>query len=319
MWQTLVANMENVRAMVWKQWIRDLVMREAKQRLATQAMDTVTDASTESLALDATVDVAVVVNESAEAGSILDRMTSVFKIHSQEFRLYRGSLEGRRVILAQVGGDSKLAARVTQSVIGAHQPQWVIAAGFSVGLQPRLKQQDLFIASRIIDVHGAGLKIDVDDSAAKNNAFQLGTVLTVDHLPVDENRRRMLGDTHQADVADTTSLGIAEACRDAGVCCLVIRIVRDHLEDATPNEIQHSTRQTSFSAKIGSLVGGTLRRPGTARDWFRHKQDALRSADCLADFLKMVICRWLPLRPPAESVQTQTPPEESARGKDSEP
>ena len=305
--------------MVWKSWLRSLVMREAKQRLASGSLDTVTSELKAATSLEAAVDVALIVNESAEAGSMLDRMTGVLKIHSQECRLYRGLCEGRHVLVAQVSGDAARASRVTQSVIRAHRPQWVIAAGFAVPLKSQLKEQDLLMASRLIDTLGRCLKIDLDESAANTGAFQCGTVLTLDQIPTTESQRRSLGDTHGADAADTTSLGIAEACRDAGVCCLAIRIVRENLEESPPREIQHSSKQNSVSARLGSLVGGTLRRPSTVRDWFQHKQSALNSADHLAEFLKGVICHWLPLRPREESSGSSeasaesTPPPERDR------
>ena len=261
--------------------------------------------------MDAAVDVALIVNESVEAGSMLDLMTGVLKIHSQEFRLYRGLCEGRHVLVAQVSGGAARASRVTQSVIRAHRPEWVIATGFAIPLKSQLKGQDLLMASRLVDTQGRCLKIDVDESAANTGAFQCGTLLTLDQLPATENQRRSLGDTHGADAADTTSLGIAEACRDAGVCCLVVRIVRENMEESPPREIQHSRRQNSVSARLGSLVGGTLRRPGTVRDWFQHKQAALNSADHLATFLKGVIGHRLPLRPREESFNASEPSAES--------
>ena len=105
-------------------------------------------------------------------------------------------------------------------------------------------------------------------------------------------------------------MGIAQTCCEFGVPCLVIRIVRECLGDQTPREIQHSIAQSSFSGRLGSLIGGTFRRPGTARDWLHSKQVALCCGDRLADFLKLVIFRWLPhastpdgLNPPGKIVE----------------
>jgi len=292
---------EKVFSMVWKQWIRSLLVRQAKEQLAARAVDAVSDSTEGTSEPDASIDVAIVVNQTAEAGSLLDRLTGVLRIHPQDFQLYRGDLDGRRVMIAQVEGGSPVAARVTKAMIQAHHPRWVIAAGFSVALTADFRQDELIIGSHVMDTKGGRLKIDIQNTSQQDSFFKVGTVLTCERRPKDQNTRRALAASHHADVADTTSMGIAQACCEAGVPCLVIRIVRERLEDQIPREIQHSSQQASFSGRLGSLIGGTLRRPGTARDWLHSKQTALCCADSLADFLKIVISRWLPPPPVAEA------------------
>ena len=280
--------------MVWKQWIRSFLVQQAKEQLASRAMNAQADSADVTTETDASVDVLIVVNEAAEAGSVLDRLTGVFRIHPQDFQLFRGNLDGRRVLVAQVEGDVSAAAHVTKAVIQAHRPRWVIAAGFSVALKPEFGQDELIIASHVTDEKGQRLKIEIQDSPQQKEFFRVGTVLTCGHIPEDKKARVALATAHHADVADGTSMGIAQTCCAAGIPCLVIRIVRKRLEDQTPREIQHSSQQASLSGRIGSLIGGTFRRPGTARDWLHGKQAALGCADSLADFLKAVVCRWLP-------------------------
>ena len=285
--------------MVWKQWLQHFLLQQAKEQVASRAMDAATPASPPAAETNA-VDVAIVIGEKAQTGSLLDCLTDVFRIHAQDFQLYRGNLGERRVLIAQVPGDAITAAGATKALIQAHKPQWVIAAGFSVALRADLRKDALLVASQVIDENGQKLKIDVGSTAPENEIFTVGTVFTCSQVPESKDARMALASRHQADVADTTSMGIAATCATAGIPCLVIRVVRQQLEDQTPTELRHSGEQPSVSGRLGALIGGTFRRPGTARDWYRDQQAALAAADALADFLRGVICRWLSVKPPSK-------------------
>ena len=282
--------------MVWKQWLQQVLLQHAKSQVASRAMDAAT-LSCSPVGESNAVDVAILVAEKAEVGSLLDYLTDVVRIHTQDFKLYRGNLSGRRVLVAQVAGDAIAASGATEALIQAHTPRWFISAGFSVALRVALQQNTLLVASQLIDEKGQKLNIDMRSTTPRNEAFTLGTVYTCRDIPEGKDARMALAERCQADVADTTSMGIAATCATSGIPCLVIRVVRRRLEDRTPTEVRHSVAQPSFSGRLGSLLGGTLRRPGTARDWYREQQAALCAADALADFLRGVICRWLAVEP----------------------
>lgn len=286
-----------VRIMVWKQWIQHVLLQQAKSQFSSRAKDAAT-VSSQSTEQRNAVDVAIVLDEKAQTGSMLDCLTDVVRIHTQEFRLFRGNLEGRRVLIAQVAGDAIAAKRATEALVQAHTPNWVIAAGFSVALRAVLQQDALLVASQVIDDNGQRIKIDVRSATSQPDAFTVGTVHTCRQIPEDKDSRIALADKYQADVADTTSMGIATTCAVSGIPCLVIRVVRQRLDDQTPIEIRQSGQQPSVSGRLGALIGGTLRRPGTARDWYREQQASLCAADTLASFLRGVICRWLSVKRP---------------------
>ena len=283
--------------MVWKQWLQRFLLQQVKEQVASRSMDTATPASS-SAAESNTVDVAIVIGEKAQTGSLLDCLTDVFRIHTQNFQLYRGNLADRRVLVAQVSGDAIASAGATKELIQAHEPSWVIAAGFSVALRADLRQDSLLVASQVIDDNGRKLSIDVRSTASQNDVFTVGSVYTCSQVPESKDARIALATRYQVDVADTTSMGIAATCATSGIPCLVIRVVRQQLDDQTALELLHSGAQRSFSGRIGALIGGTFRRPGTARDWYRDQQAALSAADALADFLRGVICRWLSVKSP---------------------
>ena len=279
--------------MVWKQWLQRFLLQQAKEQVASRAMDASTPATESN-----TVDVAIVIGEKALIGSLLDCLTGVFRIHTQNFQLYRGNLGGRRVLVAQVSGNAIAAAGATRELIQAHEPSWFIAAGFSVALRADLRQESLLVASRVIDENGRKLSIDVRSTAPHNDVFTMGCVYTCSEVPDSKDARIALATKYQADVADTTSMGIAATCATSGIPCLVTRVVRHQLDDQTAVELLHSGAQRSFSGRIGALIGGTFRRPGTARDWYHDQQASLAAADALADFLRNVVCRWLSVKPP---------------------
>ena len=283
--------------MVWKQWLQRFLLQQAKEQVASRTMDAATPASSPA-AESNTVDVAIVIGEKAQTGSLLDCLTEVVRIHTKNFQLYRGNLAERRILVAQVSGDAVAAAGATKELIRAHKPRWVIAAGFSVALRADLHQDSLLVASQVIDENGQKLNIDVRSAAFQNDVFTVGCVYTCSQIPESKDARIDVATRYKADVADTTSMGIAAACATSDTPCLVIRVVRQQLEDQTVVELLHSGAQPSFPGRIGALIGGTFRRPGTARDWYRDQQAALSAADALADFLRGVICRWLSVKSP---------------------
>jgi hypothetical protein len=54
-------------------------------------------------------------------------------------------------------------------------------------------------------------------------------------------------------------------------------------------ESKFVNRQASLAGRLGAAAGALVRRPGSAKDFLKEKQDTLSLADQLAEFLQSIV------------------------------
>ena len=295
--------------MVWqhliKHWLRQEAGRRIRDTVSATANEEASPADDRDEAADAEsaiCHVGIVVNNAAVAGSLLDQLDGVLKTHAQGFKAYAGGLSDRHVIVIQADEGIAAAATATRLLLTTHQPQWVLSAGFASGLVPELNRGDLVLANGVADTSGRRLAIAVkpDESDPEKPAYHVGRVLTLEQPVEQPDEKRQLGRLHEAIAADTSSLAVAEACREANVLCLAVCVILDAVDDQLPNELRNMSEQESLAGKLGAATGALLNRPSSAKDWWNVKQETLKSADILAQFLVGMVRRLVPrdrLRP----------------------
>jgi adenosylhomocysteine nucleosidase len=230
-------------------------------------------------------------------GGMLDLLGEAVRIRGHGFNVHRGGLAGRRVVVVESGPGSTAAARATQAIIDGHAPSWIIAAGFASALDRSVQRGNILMADSVADRGGRRLTIDLAidrESAASTRGLLLGRLLTLDELPRDADEKQQLGAQHEALAADTASFGVLDACREAKVRCLAVRIVSDAVADQLPLDIEKLMEEKSIAGKLGAATGTIWRRPASVKDWWQVREDALKSADRLAKFLASMITQLGP-------------------------
>ena len=286
-------------------WLRNAARQKIREQVVQTAREKLSEAAEgphaeESADHDQRCDVGVVFALGVEAGGLEDLLEHVVRIRGDGFVVRRGLLKGRKVIVIQSGPGRAAAARATRTLLSGHQPQWIISAGFAGGLSPQVKRHDLLMADSLADITGHRLTIDlkIDPAAlAQTPGVHVGRLLTVDRIIRLPQEKRTLGQEHQALAVDMESFAVAQACREAEVRLLAIRIISDAVDDQLAADVQRLLEQGTPAAKLGAVIGTVWNRPSSVKDMFKLRENALLASDRLAKFLTSTIEQLVPLPP----------------------
>jgi adenosylhomocysteine nucleosidase len=180
----------------------------------------------------------------------------------------------------------------------------VVSAGFCGGLDPRLRRHDLVMAERIVDLEGRELDVpkSLDLSALRlPGRPHVGRIVSADALVRRPADKRALGQRCGALAVDLESHAVAEVCRQAGIPCLVLRVVSDAVDDELPVEVAGLARQKTTAARFGAAFASVWNRPGSLKDMVRLKENALVASDRLAAFVAEAVTQLCPLPPACAS------------------
>jgi adenosylhomocysteine nucleosidase len=227
-----------------------------------------------------------------EAGGLADLLQGVVRIDSAAFSAREGGLKGRRIVVVESGIGAEAAARATDALIQGHQPRWIISAGFAGGLHDQLAQCDILLADEVVDAAGRALAIDLPfdrDTIAAQPRLHVGRLLTSDRVIAEAAEKAALGHRHNALAVDMESLAVAEVCRQEQTRFLSVRIISDAVGHTLPKDIDYLVKRKTTAGRLGAAAGAILRRPGSIKDMWQLKEDALSASDRLAKFLVGII------------------------------
>lgn len=235
-----------------------------------------------------------------EAGGLVDKLPDA-QIRRRAGRVeHVGVMDERRVVVIQSGVGRRAAAQATEHLIRTYQPSWVVSAGFGGGLVPDVRRGHVVMADEVVDMHGnrlsVGLRAD-RESVAAMPSLHIGRLLTVDHILRTRAAKLELGESHAALACDMETIAVAEACRQAEIGCLSVRVISDGLDDALPPEVEKLLDQQSWAGKLGAAAGAVFRRPSSVKDMWALQEQALKASDRLGRFLEGVVSQ---LSPPAQ-------------------
>ncbi len=231
-----------------------------------------------------------------ESGGLEDRMTDVVTTRAHGFVVRQGSLKKHDVVLVISGAGRAAAAKATEAMIDAHRPECVLSAGFAGGLSDALKRHDILMADRLADTAGNRLSVDlkVDPaSLSRRPGVHVGRLLTADRVIRRPDEKRSLGRRHEAMAIDLETFAVAEVCRRREVPFLAVRVINDTVDEELPPDVGHLLAQKTLSGRLGAAVGSVWRRPGSFKDMYRLRENALLASERLAEFitfLRQQIC-----------------------------
>jgi adenosylhomocysteine nucleosidase len=284
----------------WRTWLHNTAREKMREKVLDAAQEefarqSARADSAESPKLDC--DVAIVVALGVEAGGLRDLLSDEFSIRGHGFVARYGKLEGRRVVLAQSGAGREAAGRATDALITAHRPPWVISAGFAGGLCAEVRRNDIVMADSVADTHGKRWVIDlrVDPaSLAKSPGVHVGRLLTADRIVRRPEEKLKLGEEHGALAVDMETIAVAGVCREEHVRFLAVRVISDPADEALPDDVERLLGQKTGAARLGAVVGTLWKRPGSVKDMFRLKENALTASERLARFLQSTVTQLVP-------------------------
>ncbi|HEY2838995.1 MAG TPA: hypothetical protein VGJ26_07595 [Pirellulales bacterium] len=254
-------------------------------------------------------DVGLVFALPQESGAFVDLLGGVVTTKGKGFVVRSGTLASRRIVIVEAGAGRLAAARGTQALIGGHRPLWVISAGFAGGLHADLRRGDVVLGNEIDDVSGRRLSIDLKADPDSRARVHVGRLVTVDALVRGAEVKKSLGEKHGALAVDMESWTVGEVCRQDKVRFLAVRVISDAIDDELPAELDALVAQRTTAGRLGAAAGILFRRPSSIKDMWSLKEQAMESADRLAQYLKQIIEQLAPRDPVtteiAESTESQ--------------
>lgn len=234
-----------------------------------------------------------------EAGGLEDLLESPRVIRGEKLKVVTGALAGRNVALAITGIGPAAARRGTEALIFGHQPSVIISAGFSGGLHSDAKLGHVVLAEQIADAAGNRLDIElsIDRASARQPGLHIGRLLNTERLVGSPARKRALGEEHDALAVDLESLAVGQACREAGVPFLAVRIISDDVDAELPEFLDRYADQKSTAGRTGVVIGALFKKPGNLKSMVKLREDALVLSDKLARFLKSLVAELSAILP----------------------
>ncbi|MGC3972655.1 MAG: hypothetical protein QM775_36520 [Pirellulales bacterium] len=252
------------------------------------------------MSLGERADIGVVFALGAEQGCTEDLLADISYVEASGVPIRTGRLGDRLIVLATSGPGPAAAARATQMLLDVHRPQWIISAGFCGGLQADVARNQILAAVEYFERPELTAPLAASlAKAAANDAASPGKparFVTVPGIVARSEDKRALGVKTGASVCEMESAAVVEACEVRGVSCLVLRVVSDPVDEDLPSDLEPLMSAKTTARTLGAVFGALWRRPASAKDLWRLKENALLAADALAKHLRDVLFR-LPLEP----------------------
>lgn len=263
--------------------VRDTVVDAARQQLHSQTQEDAQSTDPPELC-----DLGVVFALGIEARELEGRLSGTVTIRGDGLVVRQGRLQGKHVAICRCGPGRKAAAKATEALISGHHPRWVLAAGLAGGLSSELKRNDVLMADHLVDVSGNRLAIDLKvdaESVAAIPGVHVGRLLTADRIIRLPDEKLALGQKHDAVAVDMESFAVAEVCRARHVPFLAVRAISDPADEELPPDVKNLLTQKTKLSKLGAVTGAVWRRPASAKDMYRLRENALAASERLAGFL----------------------------------
>jgi adenosylhomocysteine nucleosidase len=226
-----------------------------------------------------------------ESGCFEDLLQGVVTIRGKGFAAREGGLHGRRVVVVLAGAGRKNARRATEILIDGHRPGRVVSAGLAGAISPTLKRNDILVADRLVDAAGGELRMELPaglSSATNRSDAYRGALVTVDGVVRRPRDKAALFERYGALAADMEAFAVADVCRRRQVPFSAIRVINDVADETLPRDVEHLLRQRSFAGRLGAAIAAVWRRPASAKEMYRLRENALVASDRLARFLAAI-------------------------------
>ncbi|MGC4004584.1 MAG: hypothetical protein QM811_16275 [Pirellulales bacterium] len=228
-----------------------------------------------------------------EAGPFEDRLSDKTTMHGDRWTAVLGRIGNRRVVSWRAGVGSENARRGCEALLAGHRPAWTISAGFSGGLDPRLKIGDLVWAERTLSPDGRHAIPDLADVtlAGLSSSVTRATIVqreSIIRLPAD--KAALFQETAAAAV-DMESWSVCEACVAAGRRFLALRVISDTAGEELPIDVEALIAPQTTAQRAGKILGGIFRRPGLVKDLWTLQTNASLASQRLGEALVALIAK----------------------------
>lgn len=233
-------------------------------------------------------DIGIVCALPLELAEFVRRCERVRTYTGGDFVFRGGRYDGIRIVVVESGAGQERARRAAQALIDAHHPQWVLSCGFAGAMDEALKVGDIVVADKLLCPSQPAIQLDFRMPADPNGAWRVGGLLTMPHIVRTVAEKRSLAAEHGALAVDMETYAVAEFCREQHQKFFAVRVCSDDLSADLPPEVLSLLGATG-SMRWGAVVGALWKRPGSAQDMLKLREQATVAAEKLAVFLDGIV------------------------------
>lgn len=223
-----------------------------------------------------------------ELSDFVSRLTKVKTYSGGKFTFRGGFFDGIRIAMVESGMGQQRARRATDALIDAHSPRWVISTGFCGALIPDVKIGQIVVSNKICTEDSDELSVDIGMTTDTARGLHVGRTLTVNHMVRTVEQKHELSQKMGAIAVDMETYAVAAACRDRKTRFMAVRSASDDLSADLPAEVLSLVGDTG-AVRIGAVIGALWKRPGSYKDMWRIREQAMLAGEHLALFLDGVV------------------------------
>ena len=223
-----------------------------------------------------------------ELSEFLRRCKKVKTYSGGRFTFRGGFYHGIRVATVESGPGGERARRATAAMLDAHSPGWIVSTGFCGALNPTLQIGQIVVSNEVVNTTGDSLKIDLGMTSDPSRGLHVGRTLTVDRMVRTVTEKQNLAEMTGAIAVDMESFAIAKLCHERKTRFMAVRAVSDDLTADLPSEVLSLVGETG-SVRVGAVIGALWKRPGSYKDLWRLRENAILASERLASFLDGVV------------------------------
>jgi nucleoside phosphorylase len=241
---------------------------------------------------DLQFDIAVVCALDLEAAAMAKLLRQRQRLTAHRFVVEFGRVGDLRLGVVRGGPTPGRIAAAADALIDVHRPRLVLCAGFAVALEPELRAGDVAVPTELADSSGTGLPVPAEllgvlRAAATAPANRL---VSVPRWPRRRRDKEQLARRSAAQLADTSSFALQQACQARETACGTIRVIVDPADrDAVPETLAVFAEEPGFRA--GAAVGAFLHGAGRLGTIWKLRDQARRHAKRLAETVEALVPR----------------------------
>lgn len=233
-------------------------------------------------------DIGIVCALPLELAEFVRRCERVRTYTGGDFVFRGGRYDGIRIVVVESGTGQARARRAAQALVDAHHPNWVLSCGFAGAIDERLKAGDIVVADRLLCGSQPPIQLDFRFPSDPARGWHVGGLLTTPEIVRTVAEKRKLAAETGALAVDMESYAVAEFCREQHHRFFAVRVCSDDLSADLPPEVLSLFGSTG-AVRWGAVVGALWKRPSSAQDMLKLREQASLAAEKLAVFLDGVV------------------------------
>ena len=205
------------------------------------------------------------------------------------FKYHNCFLNDIRIVVCEKAVGENRAKSATNAVIDVFDPEWILSVGISGALLEPMLVGHIAVANGLVRARRPDpIDVPVGMESDPAGGLFVGRICTTDHIVRTREEKQALHDQTGAIAVDMESFAVAQTARQRGKNVMAIRSISDTMEKDLPPEVL-AIFGGKGTIRMGALAGTLFKRPGSVKELWKIREDAVTAARSLARFVLGVL------------------------------